>query len=921
MGASNSTDPERSTVKQALLAVTALQQRIVELNTARREPIAIIGQGCRWPGGVSSPEAFWRVLIEARDVVTEVPPSRWNVEQFYHPDPEHPGTTYSRHGGFVDAVADFDRAFFRMSPREAKRLDPQQRLLLETAWEAIESAGLAASELKGSSTGVFLGMTTNDYATLLMAQGAASLDGFFFTGNPFNTAAGRLAYTFGFEGPALTLDTACSSSLVALHQACEALRREECSLALAAAANLVLNPDVTVAVSRTRALAPDGRCKTFSANADGFVRSEGCAVLVLKRLRDAQAGGDPILAVIRGSAVNHDGASSGFTVPNGRAQQAVIRRALGEMPPASIDYLEAHGTGTALGDPIEVLAAAAAYGPERDTPLLMGSVKANLGHCEAAAGFAGVMKVVLALQHELLPAQLHALPPSPHIPWDALHVRVVHAATPWLRNERPRRAGISAFGASGTNAHVILEEAPAAAVAGSRASDTAAEARAAVFVLSAQTSAALAALARAYADALAPGGTLYTVPVGALCAAVATMRTHHRQRVAFVVSDRAALHRELLALSVAPNAGTKTPSAPPALAFLFTGQGAQHAGMGRQLYQHAPAFRAAIDECALALDPVLSYPLRDVLWGDAHGVLAHTRYTQPAMFALGYGLARQLGSWGVRPDAVMGHSVGEFAAATCAGALTVVDALAMIAERGRLMGELPAGGAMAAVLAAPEVVRVFVAAVGGTATVAALNGPLNTVVAGAQADVDAVVTQAQAAGHRAVPLDVSHAFHSELIEPMLARFADAVSSHVSRAPLVPWVSNVSGAVHRTAPDASYWTAHARSPVRFSKGIDTLYADGHRVFVELGPRPTLVPMAQQVITNDDLHWLTTLRSGSDDTRRLYELLASLYCLGVPIQWTELFAADMLSDSHAHVAPLLPTYPFQRERCWLPDLTSL
>jgi acyl transferase domain-containing protein len=905
-----------------LLAIAALQQRVADLEAARREPIAIIGQGCRWPGGVRTPGEYWRVLIDARDVITEVPPSRWDLARYYHPDPEHPGTSYSRHGGFLGAVEDFDRAFFRMSPREARRLDPQQRLLLETAWEALESAGLAASGLQGSSTGVFLGMTTNDYAALLMAQGAAALDGFFFTGNPLNTAAGRLAYTFGFEGPAITVDTACSSSLVALHQACEALRREDCSVALAAAANLVLNPDVTVAVSRTRALAPDGRCKTFSANADGFVRSEGCAVLVLKRLRDAQADGDPILAVIRGSAVNHDGASSGFTVPNGRAQQAVIRRALGDLSPASVDYLEAHGTGTAIGDPIEVLAAASAYGGDRETPLHLGSVKANLGHCEAAAGMAGVMKVVLALQHEMLPPQIHAAPPSPHIPWASLPVRVVHTATPWKRGDRPRRAGVSAFGASGTNAHVILEEAPlpAAFPAALPVPERVAPAidEAALFVLSAQTPVALAALARAYADALAPGGALAGTPLRAVCAAVATMRSHHRQRAAFVVSDRGALRQALLTLAASPAPGTRTPNAPPPLAFLFTGQGAQHTGMGRRLYDTAPVFRATLDACAVTLDPLLPRRLHDVLWSGEQGVLADTRYTQPAMFAVGYALATQLGAWGVHPDAVMGHSVGEFAAATCADALTADDAMAMIAERGRLMGALAAGGAMAAVLAAPDIVHALVEAVGGTATVAAHNGPLNTVVAGTQVEVDALVAQARAGGHRALTLDVSQAFHSPLIEPMLGAFAESLASRPSQAPRVRWMSNVTGTTRREAPDASYWIAQARQPVRFAEGVEALHADGYRIFVELGPRPTLVPMAQQVVAGDDVHWLTTLRSGSDDSRRLHELLASLYCLGVPIDWAQVFATATLPfPSRAIVAPLLPTYPFQRERCWLPS----
>ena len=524
----------QSTVKRALRAVTALQQQVADLEAERTAPLAIVGQGCRWPGGATSPAQYWAVLCGAQDVITEVPPSRWDRRAWYHSDPEHPGTMYVDRGGFLGEIDGFDRAFFRMSPREAQQLDPQQRLLLETAWEALERAGLRTSALRGSDTGVFLGATTNDYASLLMARGADTLDGFFFTGNPLNTAAGRLAYVLGLRGPALTIDTACSSSLVALHQACEALRRGECSLALVGAANLLLDPRVSVAVSRTRALAPDGRCKAFSAQADGFVRSEGCAVLVVKRLADAEAAGDPILAVIRGSAVNHDGASSGFTAPNGDAQQAVMRRALGALSPASVSYLEAHGTGTALGDPIEVRAAAAVYGVERRSPLLIGSAKAHIGHCEAASGLAGVMKVVLALQHEQLPGQIHATPLTPHVDWEALPVRVVDRSTPWVRGAAPRRAAVSAFGASGTNAHVILEEAPNAPAPELAAMPSPSST---VLLLSARSPEALRTLTEQMAEQVAPGGALSGIPVAALAATLSASRTSHACRSTLVVSS------------------------------------------------------------------------------------------------------------------------------------------------------------------------------------------------------------------------------------------------------------------------------------------------------------------------------------------------------------------------------------------------
>ncbi|MBA3948611.1 MAG: 6-deoxyerythronolide-B synthase, partial [Acidobacteria bacterium] len=524
-----------STIRKALGAIDRLQTRLDAAERARTEPIAIVGLSCRFPGGVDSPEAYWQLLAGGVDAVTVVPPERWDIDRYYDPDPDAPGKMYARHGGFLRDAAAFDTWFFRISPREAHSLDPQHRLLLEVAWEALEDAGLPADRLAGSATGVFIGLTTSDYAQLLMREGSAQLDAFFFTGNPANAAAGRLSYSFGFAGPAVAIDTACSSSLVAIHQACASLRAGECRSALAGGVNLVLAPENTVAVCRTRALSPSGRCRTFDRDADGFVRSEGCGLVVLKRLSDAVADGDPIRAVIRGSAVNQDGASSGFTVPNGHAQQAVIRQALGAIAPADIDYLEAHGTGTPLGDPIEVAAAAAVLGEARDPsrPLFIGSVKTNIGHAEAAAGVAALIKTVLALEHGEIPPHLHLREPNPLIAWDAVNIRVPQVLTPWPAAARPRRAGVSAFGASGTNAHVVVEEAPAAGLpdAASRA--------AYVLPISAKKPEALRALVARYREYLASTSDAFSD----ICQWAAIGRVHHQHRLAIVAATAAdAIH-------------------------------------------------------------------------------------------------------------------------------------------------------------------------------------------------------------------------------------------------------------------------------------------------------------------------------------------------------------------------------------------
>jgi len=907
-----------STIKRALAAIERLQGRLAAAERAATEPIAIVGLACRLPGGVDSPKKYWQLLAGGVDAVTEVPRERWDIDRYYDPDPDVPGKMYARHGGFIRDVSAFDSWFFRISPREAQSLDPQQRLLLEVAWEALEDAGIAADTLSGTPTGVFVGLTTNDYAQLLMRDDhGRSLDAFFFTGNPTNAAAGRLAYSFGFQGPALAIDTACSSSLVSVHQACASLRTGECRTALAGGVNLVLIPENTVAVCKTRALSPEGRCRTFDRGANGFVRSEGCGLVVLKRLSDAIADGDPIRAVIRGSAVNQDGASSGFTVPNGTAQQAVIRKALGTIAPGDIDYLEAHGTGTPLGDPIEVSAAAAVLGQDREAsrPLYIGSVKTNIGHCEAAAGIAALIKTVLALEHGEIPPHLHFHDPNPLIPWDTLSVRVPQARTPWPRTTRPRLAGVSAFGASGTNAHVVLEEAPVATPPPQSAERTRH-----VLVLSAKRRDALQQLITSYRERLASDTGVNFADV---CYSAATGRTHHRYRVAVVAASAAEAVTKLDTLAatftVDAPAADEAPPRTPRIAFLFTGQGSQYGGMGRTLYDTQSAFRAAIDRCAEILESRVRkdaayMALQDLLFG-ADGQLDDTQNTQPALFALEYALASMLESWGIRPAVVVGHSVGEFAAACVAGVLSLEDALTLVAERGRLMGNLPPGGAMTAVAADETRVGAALAGFEGELSMAAINAPRSVVISGARTAMEAVVTRLKAEGVRTAALTVSHAFHSPLMDPVLDQFEAAARGKTYAAPAIPWISNVTGQAMPTAPDAAYWRRHCREAVRFADGVNAVVDHGCDILVEIGPAPTLVRLAVQCRPDAGLTGLASLSPGDDDWQVLLDMLAALYTRGLNLDWRA------FDRAYARRPVALPTYPFQRKHFWISTTDEL
>lgn len=958
-----------SPLKRAFLALEQAQARVAAMEQAAREPIAIIGIGCRVPGGGNDPESFWRLMRDAVDAISRVPADRWDIDALYDSNPEAPGRIATREGGFLGAVDEFDSAFFGIAPREAAGMDPQQRLLLEVSWEALEHAGQAPDRLERSSTGVYVGVSSSDYTYLqLKSHDPALLDAHFTSGIAHSIFSGRVSYLLGLQGPSLTIDTACSSSLVAVHLACQALRAGECRMALAGGVNLILAPDVFIALSHSRMLAPDGRCKTFDAAADGFARGEGCGVVVLKRLSDARADGDRILAVIRGSAVNQDGPSSGLTAPNGPAQEAVIREALARagVAPREVGFIEAHGTGTQLGDPLEVHALGAVFGQDRTSvpPLWLGSAKTNLGHLEAAAGVVGLIKLVLALRHGTIPAHLHFRTPSPHIHWADFPLRVPTQTVPWEPIDGRRIGGVSSFGFSGTNAHLVVEEAAAvqaAAGAGSRigvtapvtaaldaiagpdvhasanpgahASATAAAVapgaatalarRACLFALSARDEKALAELAGRYVAALAKCGDADLADV---CHTANAGRAHFSARVAIVASSMAELRSALGALAegrAAPGLRQAhvTRRDPPRVAFLFTGQGAQYANMTKGLYEAAPVFRSALDECARLLAPHLDRPLLEVLFA-AEGQatpLDETAYTQPALFAVEYALAQLWQSWGITPNIVMGHSVGEVVAACIAGVFELEDALRLIAQRGRLMQSLPAGGTMAAINAPESQVAESVAPYTRSVSIAAVNGPAQTVISGAAANVSAICERFAAAGTRCRPLTVSHAFHSPLVEPILERFERDVAAARLSAPRLRLVSNVTGRVAQgdevTRP--TYWRRHVREAVRFGDGLQSLAELRPDVAIEIGPHPTLLSFASAVFGDSGPLRVASLRKDAPDWEHVLQALGSIYLAGAQIDWRA------VGEGPTRHLVDLPTYPFQRERCWFrakPDLAA-
>ncbi|MFB7500725.1 type I polyketide synthase [Streptomyces sp. NPDC056161] len=890
------------------------------------EPIAVVGMSCHFPGGADTPEEFWTLLAEGRDAIGPFPDDRdWDLEALYDPDPGASGKVYTREGGFLYGAADFDPEFFGMSPREALATDPQQRLLLQTSWEAVERAGIDPTTLRGTSTGVFAGVMYEDYASRLTPV-PADYEGYLGTGSAGSVASGRIAYALGLEGPVMSINTACSSSLVAMHLAAQALRAGECELALAGGATVMATPVVFIEFSRQRGLAPDGRCKSFGTGADGAAWSEGAGMLVLERLSDARRNGHTVLGLLRGSAVNSDGASNGLTAPNGPSQQRVLRAALAAsgLAASDVDAVEAHGTGTSLGDPIEAQALLAVYGAERDgaPPLRLGSVKSNIGHTQAAAGVAGVIKTLLALRHGELPRTLHADQPTEHVDWTSGGVELLSEAATWPGGgERVRRAGVSSFGISGTNVHVILEEAPEElmeVVAGEAlpvASPSPTEAEAATeavevpappvpWLLSGRTESALRAQGERLREYLAANPD---TPSPDIARTLAVGRTAFEHRAAVLGADPARALADL-ARGRESDDVLHGRAVPGRLAMLFSGQGSQRADMGAGLRGHA-VFASTLDE-TLAAFADAGCDVASAVWGPGHTpeLADRTEFAQPALFALGWALFRLFESWGVSPDLVGGHSVGELVAAAAAGVLSVEDAVRVVAARGRLMQALPSGGVMVAVQAPEDEVLPFLTGRLDRVGVAAVNSPGSVVLSGVEADVLAVAELLGEQGRKTRRLRTSHAFHSPLMEPMLEEFEAVVCAVRWAEPRLPVVSNLTGRI--AAPgeltDPAYWVRHVREAVRFGDGVGALREHGVTTFLELGPDAVLTPMIREVAP--EAIAVSALRREHTDAEITIRALSRLHTAGVRVDWSACLPPARPAD--------LPTYPFRSERYWLP-----
>lgn len=907
----------REYLKRAAKELRKTNQRLADLERRDHQPIAVVGMGCRFPGGIDDPDGLWEMLAAGRDVTSDFPADRgWDRDHLYNPDPDQVGTSYSRVGGFVRA-ADFDNAFFGISPREALAMDPQQRLLLEVAWETFESAGMDPLSVRGSDTAVFTGWMASYYAVSGYGVPAGEvLEGYLATGLSGSVASGRISYVFGLHGPAVTVDTACSSSLVAIHQACLALRAGDCSLALAGGATVMATPTPFKEFSRQRVLSPDGRCKSFAASCDGTGLSEGAGLILLERLEDARRHGHPVLALVRGSAVNQDGASNGLVAPNGPSQERVIRHALSNarLSAGDIDAVEAHGTGTVLGDPIEAHAVLATYGQDRNgaDPVWLGSIKSNMGHSQAAAGVAGVIKIIQALRHDLLPKTLHVDAPSPHVDWSSGQVRLLTEPIAWRRTDRPRRAGVSAFGISGTNAHLIIEEAPAHPPATeSPAASRPTRLHPTVALLSTKTPTALAGQARRLIERVV--GEDLTDIAYALATTRATL--DHRAAVIADTVDDVQTGLSALIHGVAHSSVITGHTLPGKTAFVLPGQGAQCPGMGAELYSTFPVFAEAVDAVSAHFDRHLGRCLRDVLFAPEGtpeaALLDRSDFTQPAVFAVEVALYRLVQSWGITADYLIGHSLGEIVAAHLAGVFSLSDACTLVAARGRLMGSLPPGGAMVAIAASGDQVRASLDGYEGRLSVAALNSPTSTVVSG---DEDALQSWIELWDqHKTTRLSVSHAFHSHRMEPMLEEFGALVDSLPKGNPQLTVISNRTGkpVSANELTSTQYWMTQVRDPVRFLDGVRFLGSAGVTKYLELAPASgPLTPMVEQCLDGTLKATLcaSALRTGHPEPEAMLRFAARAHCAGVSVDW----AAVLPKPVERRLE--LPTYPFERRRFW-------
>ena len=893
--------------KQALLKIRELKQLLAEAREFSGEPIAIVSMACRFPRTANTPEKFWQSLIDQDDLVGDIPEDRWDLEAFHDDDPEVPGKMYAKRGVFLDDIDKMDPEFFGISPREATWVDPQQRLLMEVGWEAIERAGWIPEAI-GESTGVFVGWMHNDYQNEA-SDSFLNLNPYIATGAAGSFLCGRLAYYLGLQGPSVAIDTACSSSLVALHLAIQSLQRRDCDRALVGGVNVICSPTTNILTCKLKALSPNGHSRAFDAAADGYLRGEGCGVVTLTRLSDAEKNGDPILGIIRGSAVGHNGFSSGLTAPNPRAQEKVITEALQRagITPDEVGYLEAHGTGTELGDPIEVNAAAAAYCKNRtgENPLLIGSVKTNIGHLEAAAGMAGLIKVLLAMQHRSIPGQMNFETPNPHIPWDNIPVKVLTEKTAWPNRDR-LIAGVSAFGMSGTNAHIVVEAPP------ERSAPSEVATKPATFIsLSGKSEEAVFELAHRYASKLQSNDSLN---VEKFAASTNRQRSHFEQRAAVTFENKAEAIENLLALSH----GSESDSifqgnhrSAPRMGWQFTGQGSQYPGMGKQLYETQPVFKEAIEFCEQHLSELRGESLKEVIFNEDDSKIHNTHWTQPAIFALQMGLAKLLSSWNIKPDVVLGHSVGQYAAACVAGVMSWEDGLRLIAERGRLIGELPPGGKMLALFAPANIVKQAIQSVNGI-SLAALNGT-HVVVSGDEAAVERFAKEFSARDIKTKILQTSHAFHSHLMEPALAPFAEIANKIDFAAPKIPLICNVSGKLMPPDQklDGQYWADHIRSAVNYAPGIEAVNELNCGLLIELGPQGILTRMAAANFGKAKSGLISCLNRNGNDASSLKTFLAQTYAQGATLD----FRAIHRNADHQPID--LPTYPFQRRRFWGPD----